>query len=69
MKESRMMKAALDSMERTVEAILVHNAKLGLPVAMMDAHGKPRLMSARYLLRKRSHQQTSIAKPSVGNLK
>ena len=64
MKESRMMKAALDSMERTVEAILVHNAKLGLPVAMMDARGKPRLMSARYLLRKRRIQVAAKASAS-----
>ena len=47
------MRKAVEAMQAAVDEMLEREAKLGNKVVIGDKHGKPRLVSARYLVRKR----------------
>lgn len=47
------MKKAVAAMQAAVDEMLEREAKLGNKVVIGDKHGNPRLVSARYLVRKR----------------
>lgn len=73
---SEEMRKAVDAMQAAVDEMLERNAKLGYKVVIGDKHGNPRLVSARYLVRKRraaiaaaqkARPETSFPQPG-GNL-
>ena len=47
------MRKAIEAMQAAVDEMLEREAKLGNKVVIGDKHGNPRLVSARYLVRKR----------------
>ena len=56
---------AVEAMQEAVDEMLEHDAKLGLKVVIGDKHGNPKLVSARYLVRKRKAALASVRnKPS-----
>ena len=50
---SEKMRKAVEAMQAAVDEMLERKAKLGRKVVIGDKHGSPRLVSARYLVRKR----------------
>ena len=50
---SELMDKAVEAMQAAVDEMLERKAKLGYKVVIGDKHGNPRLVSARYLVRKR----------------
>ena len=50
---SEEMRKAVEAMQTAVDEMLEHDAKLGYKVVIGDRHGNPKLVSARYLIRKR----------------
>ena len=55
------MAAALGAMQKTVDELLQRHAKLGEKLAVLDASGHPRMMTARYLLKQRRTEETYIS--------
>ena len=47
------MEKAVEAMQAAVDEMLEREAKLGNKVVIGDKHGNPRLVSAKYLVRKR----------------
>lgn len=47
------MKKAVAALQAAVDEEMERKAKLGYKVVIGDKHGKPKLVSARYLVRKR----------------
>ena len=50
---SRKMEKAFKAMQAAVDEMLERKAKLGYKVVIGDKHGNPKLVSAKYLVRKR----------------
>ena len=50
---SEEMRKAVEAMQAAVDEMLEREAKLGNKVVIGDKHGKPKLVSAKYLVRKR----------------
>lgn len=61
------MKKAVEAMQAAVDEMLEREAKLGNKVVVGDKHGNPRLVSARYLVRKRRAALATAAKARSGN--
>lgn len=67
---------AVEAMQAAVDEMLEREAKLGNKVVIGDKHGNPRLVSAKYLVRKRrvalaaarKTQSGTISKQSGGDL-
>ena len=47
------MRKAVEAMQAAVDEMLEREAKLGNKVVIGDKHGNPKLVSAKYLVRKR----------------
>lgn len=58
------MRKAVEAMQAAVDEMLEREAKLGNKVVIGDKHGKPRLVSARYLVRKRRAALAAAARKS-----
>lgn len=50
---NELMDKAVEAMQAAVDEMLEREAKLGNKVVIGDRHGKPKWVSARYLVRKR----------------
>ena len=50
---SEEMRKAVEAMQAAVDEMLERKAKLGYKVVIGDKHGNPKLVSAKYLVRKR----------------
>ena len=67
---SEEMRKAVEAMQTAVDEMLEHDAKLGYKVVIGDRHGNPKLVSARYLVRKRKADLASVRnKPSKNRSK
>ena len=53
------MKKAVAALQAAVDEELERKAKLGYMAVIGDKHGKPKLVSARYLVRKRRTSRSS----------
>ena len=60
---SEEMRKAVEAMQAAVDEMLEREAKLGNKVVIGDKHGNPRLVSARYLVRKRRAALAAARKP------
>lgn len=47
------MRKAVEAMQEAVDEEMVRKAKLGYKAVIADRHGRPKVVSARYLVRKR----------------
>ncbi len=59
---------AVEAMQAAVDEMLERKAKLGLKVVIGDKHGNPRLVSAKYLVRKRRAALAAARKKQSGTL-
>ena len=59
---SEEMRKAVEAMQAAVDEMLEQKAKLGSKVVIGDRHGNPRLVSTRYLVRKRRVALTAAGK-------
>lgn len=55
---SEEMKKALVALQMAVDRELERKAKLGFKAVVADKHGNPKLVSARYLVRKRKSSRS-----------
>ena len=53
------MRKAVEAMQEAVDEEMERKAKLGYKAVIADRHGKPKLVSARYLVRKRRAARAS----------
>ena len=65
---SRKMEMAVEAMQAAVDEMLERKAKLGYKVVIGDKHGNPRLVSARYLVRKRRAELAAARKSQSEHL-
>ena len=65
---SEEMKKAVEAMQEAVDEMLEREAKLGNKVVIGDRHGNPKLVSARYLVRKRRAALAASRKSQSENL-
>ena len=49
---------ALEALQQAVDEELERKAKLGYKAVIADKHGRPKVVSAKYLVRKRRAQRT-----------
>ena len=49
---------ALEALQQAVDEELERKAKLGYKAVVADKHGRPKVVSAKYLVRKRRAQRT-----------
>ena len=57
MKMSDEMQKIITCMQEAVDAEMERKAKLGYKAVVADKHGRPKLVSAKYLVRKRRAQK------------
>ena len=55
------MKKAVAALQAAVDEEMERKAKLGYKAVIADRHGKPKLVSARYLVRKRRAARASAS--------
>ena len=55
---SEEMRKAVEAMQQAVDEELERKAKLGYKAVIADKHGRPKVVSAKYLVRKRRAQRT-----------
>ena len=60
-KMSEDMQKIIDCMQEAVDAEMERKAKLGYKAVVADKHGRPKLVSAKYLVRKRRAQKKAEA--------
>lgn len=58
------MRKAVEAMQEAVDEEMERKAKLGYKAVVADKHGRPKAVSARYLVRKR-RKELAEAKASV----
>ena len=56
---------ALEALQAAVDEELERKAKLGYKAVIADKHGRPKVVSAKYLVRKRRAERAA-AKPTLG---
>ena len=56
------MKKAVEAMQEAVDKEMERKAKLGYKAVIADKHGRPKVVSARYLVRKRRAELAAEAK-------
>ena len=54
---SEEMRKAVEAMQEAVDEELERKAKLGYKAVIADKHGRPKVVSAKYLVRKRRAQR------------
>ena len=59
------MKKAVEAMQEAVDKEMERKAKLGYKAVIADKHGRPKAVSARYLVRKRRAELAAEAKASA----
>ena len=59
---------AVEAMQEAVDEMLEREAKLGNKVVIGDRHGNPKLVSARYLVRKRRAALSAARKEKNGTI-
>ena len=59
------MKKAVEAMQEAVDKEMERKAKLGYKAVIADKHGRPKAVSARYLVRKRRAELAAAAKASA----
>ena len=52
------MRKAVEAMQQAVDEELERKAKLGYKAVIADKHGRPKVVTAKYLVRKRRAQRT-----------
>ena len=62
---SEEMRKAVEAMQQAVDEELERKAKLGYKAVIADKHGRPKVVSAKYLVRKRRAQRAQ-AKLTLG---
>ena len=55
---SEEMRKAVEAMQEAVDEALERKAKLGYKAVIADKNGRPKVVSAKYLVRKRRAQRT-----------
>ena len=56
------MKKAVEAMQEAVDKEMERKAKLGYKAVIADKHGRPKAVSAKYLVRKRRAELAAAAK-------
>ena len=56
------MRMAVEAMQEAVDKEMERKAKLGYKAVIADKHGRPKVVSARYLVRKRRAELAAEAK-------
>ena len=59
------MKKAVEAMQEAVDKEMERKAKLGYKAVIADKHGRPKIVSAKYLVRKRRAELATAAKASA----
>ena len=59
------MKKAVEAMQEAVDEEMERKAKLGYKAVIADKHGRPKVVSAKYLVRKRRAELAAEAKASA----
>ena len=59
------MKKAVEAMQEAVDKEMERKAKLGYKAVIADKHGHPKVVSAKYLVRKRRAELAAEAKASA----
>ena len=59
------MKKAVEAMQEAVDKEMERKAKLGYKAVIADKHGRPKIVSAKYLVRKRRAELAAAAKASA----
>jgi len=59
------MKKAVEAMQEAVDKEMERKAKLGYKAVIADKHGRPKAVSAKYLVRKRRAELAAEAKASA----
>ena len=62
---SNEMKKAIEAMQEAVDKEMERKAKLGYKAVIADKHGRPKAVSAKYLVRKRRAELAAAAKTSA----
>ncbi len=62
---SNEMKKAIEAMQEAVDKEMERKAKLGYKAVIADKHGRPKAVSAKYLVRKRRAELAAEAKASA----
>ena len=59
---SNEMKKAIEAMQEAVDKEMERKAKLGYKAVIADKHGRPKAVSAKYLVRKRRAELAAAAR-------
>ena len=59
------LRKAVEAMQEAVDKELERTAKLGYKAVIADKHGRPKAVSAKYLVRKRRAELAAAAKASA----
>lgn len=59
------MRKAVEAMQEAVDKEMERKAKLGYKAVIADKHGRPKIVSAKYLVRKRRAELAAAAKASA----
>jgi len=59
------MRKAVEAMQEAVDKEMERKAKLGYKAVIADKHGRPKIVSAKYLVRKRRAELAAEAKASA----
>ena len=62
---SEEMRKIIECMQEAVDAEMERKAKLGYKAVIADKHGRPKAVSAKYLVRKRRAELAAEAKASA----
>ena len=57
---SEEMRKAVEALQEAVDEELERKAKLGYKAVIADKHGRPKVVTAKYLVRKRRAQRTKV---------
>ena len=57
---SEEMRKAVEAMQQAVDEELERKAKLGYKAVIADKNGRPKVVTAKYLVRKRRAQRTKV---------
>ena len=62
---SEEMRKAVEAMQQAVDEELERKAKLGYKAVVADKHGRPKVVSAKYLVRKRRAAKRTLGHTGV----
>ena len=62
---SNEMKKAVEAMQEAVDKEMERKAKLGYKAVIADKHGRPKAVSAKYLVRKRRAELAAAARSAL----